>query len=84
MTTDEKILIRELITIDGFNRRFYAYLGTGLLQKEAFSRLNEEYRTLFGKARYANYESFRKAREYQLRKRKSKIKPGNTKKQSDK
>lgn len=73
MTPQDKLhLIRQLSTRDGFTKKFYEYLGQNMSQKDAFDKLNSEYEQLFGKPRYANYDSYRKAREYQVKKRKTK------------
>lgn len=72
MTHQQKLqLIRQLSTRDGFTKKFYEYLGQDMSQKDAFDKLNTEYEQLFGKPRYANYDSYRKAREYHLKKKKS-------------
>ena len=70
MNTDAQIkLMREISTRDGFTRKFYQYLRESkITQQQAFDKLNEQYEQLFGKKRYSNFESYRKTRDYQLRK----------------
>jgi hypothetical protein len=71
MTPQEKLaLIRQLSTGDGFTRKFYEVLGGGVTQIDAFAQVNALHKQLFGREKYANYNSYRSVRDYQRKKTK--------------
>lgn len=60
----------ELLTIPGFLALFDKMYKESANQKEAYEKTETEYVKMYRRRRYANFESFTRARSYQLNKHK--------------
>lgn len=60
-----------LLTTSGFDAEFFQLLGKDEVKtmEDAYLILEKKYAHAFGKTRYSNYESYRKARDYRLKRK---------------
>lgn len=59
----------KMISPEGFSELWLQEIQTAETYEIAFNILNQEYQRVFGKARYASYDSFRISRLERLRKK---------------
>lgn len=60
----ENAIMRKLSTRKGFFASYFSKLKTSESFTDAFNSVNREYRKLFGKYRFADYESFKRLTTY--------------------
>ncbi len=58
-----------LLTAKGFDDLYFNFLPDSRTNEEAYARTEGEYRRHFKKNRYRNYESYRKARDYRMKRK---------------
>jgi|GEM_PF-6262636 len=56
-----------LLTLDGFIKRYFQHLKTAKTNEEAYLLTASEYKKKFGIDRYSGYESFRKVKNRKLK-----------------
>jgi len=61
--------IKELISIEGFDKAFMNNLATSVSYEEAYEKVEAKYKSMFGKRRYTNYHCYRNSRRRRLMKR---------------
>lgn len=64
---DKLKLVPELSTCSGFINRFYKLLPLYTTQQEAYEALEREHSEIFGRKKYASFESFKKTKNKRLR-----------------
>ena len=62
--------MKKLATRDGFFAAYFLECKNQKTNKEAFEKINDQYKDLFGQYRYADHDSFKKAVSYQFKKQK--------------
>lgn len=60
-------LIKQMATVSGFIELYFKELKTAKTQAEAFNNLNNKYYEFTGEYKYSSFDSFRKARNYYLK-----------------
>lgn len=58
--------VRRLSTVEGFDKRFHQLTMQHDTYEEAYEALEAEYRFIFGRRRYKNYESYRKSKSKRI------------------
>jgi len=58
----------DLLDKDGFIAAYFEGVRAGKRCAEAFNRVNDEYKSYFGKYKYASYRSFSEVRDYEQKK----------------
>lgn len=53
-------LMRKLSTRDGFYSQYFEEIPRSRTNEEAFNKVNDLYRELFGEDRYSDFDSFKK------------------------
>ena len=71
MKRQQIILIRELLTTDGFIRHFFKIIRDNPLitQTEAYEKTEEVYQQMIGKRRFSNFDSFRQVKKRYLKRK---------------
>ena len=64
----------KLLDKDGFISAYFEGVRAGQKCKDAFEAANKEYEMYFQKPKYADYNSFRHVRDYELKKIKIEVK----------
>lgn len=57
----------QLVSVDGFIRRYMQHLSGDLTQQQAYDMTESEYNKCFGKTRYSSYDSFRQVKNRKLK-----------------
>jgi DNA-binding GntR family transcriptional regulator len=60
--------MRELVSLNGFSKAYFALLKNSKTDVEAFNTLNEEYHELFGQYRYSSWDAFRNSMKHHNKK----------------
>lgn len=63
---DSKIIA--LLTPEGFDERFWDNASKYKTYKKAYEKLEDEYKTYFGKRKYSDYNSYRVCRDRRIKK----------------
>lgn len=58
-----------LFDVDVFDRKFVEYASESDTYEEAYSKVEQDHRALYGRNKYSNYNSFRNAYTVRLKSR---------------